>query len=218
MKNLKEEFKKICHWRREISKEEADTHDLGGPWFNRKTGCYYIEVDYHDEKNGAMAGFNDDDFDEFAIENGLIVWENEEDEITDHQTTIDRVEEVCDCIIKWNDLWECETVTFHPDEDLYVVASGIWGYHSNPPNTQDWYKDFLSEFDGSCSFQQYVEYDDFRYSYDDLKEIADKNPNWLALDVDNDMHVSGSAYLTRAQAERLEDVFYLIRMSELLEK
>ncbi len=107
-------------------------------------------------------------------------------------------------------------------KELYLVASGIWGQHSNPEKTSQNYADFISSFDpdGGGSLSEYLEHDDSRTTYDDLKKIADQKPNWLQIDPEtsdyDNCHVSGSVMLTNEQAKEMEDVFYLQLMSDLI--
>ena len=107
------------------------------------------------------------------------------------------------------------------EKELYVVASGVWGVHSNPKNTNDAYIDCLKEFDHKgCSFDEYVEHDDNRVEYQTLKEIADRNPNWFKIDPETSdldgMHVSGTVRLTKNQAKELGYTFYLYKMKYLV--
>lgn len=106
--------------------------------------------------------------------------------------------------------------------ELYIVASGIWGQHSNPENTQQNYIDYLSEIDKSVSwtFAEIFNEDNNMTTYEALKKIADQSPNWLQVDPEasnlDGLHVSSSVYLTKKQAKELEDTFYLQLMEELL--
>jgi hypothetical protein len=105
-----------------------------------------------------------------------------------------------------------------PAKKLYIVSAGIWDIDPAPRATVECYEDYISEFipSGDCSIDEYLEYDDSRLTYEQLKEIADKNHDWRNMLYADDDWIAGSVMLTEKEAEKLEKTFFLMRMSELL--
>lgn len=109
-------------------------------------------------------------------------------------------------------------------ENLYIVASGIWGQHSNPENTRQKFKDYIDTVKGDLSKEEWAnetidtlfEHDDFRVTYKDLEIIADQKPNWFSISDYDEYFISGSVTLTDEQAEELGKTFYLELMNELI--
>jgi len=120
MENLKEEFKNVCTWLKEISEEEADTYDQGGPEWDSVEHAFFVSntvADFPIEE-ATIICINDDDFDEFTDEHGLTVWEDGKRENRDLAAAHQAVEKACDCKIVWNAQTEREEVTFNPDLEL----------------------------------------------------------------------------------------------------
>ncbi len=175
---------------------------------------------YDDTEFARRFIISDTDLDEFANDHGLA-----EDEMFDKE----QIEKACDCKIVHDyegknqnaQFGECEII-FNPEKQLYIVASGIWGEHGNPSDTRASFSDYIENCLDSWDVETMVdleimfEHDDDRTTYEALKQIADKEPNWFTVSDYSNYKISSSVYLTEDQAKELEEVFYLELMSELL--
>lgn len=219
MGNLKPELKNTCSWTIPATKEEFDSGAYEGVFFDSIAG-EYRGAGYSDDcdKKGARAWLNDDDCDNFAQEHGLAVFEDEDEEELDHVKTIEKIEKACDCKIVWNENANSEEVFFNESKQLYIISAGLWDIDPTPRETQENYRAYISEFipNKNCSIDKYLEYDDDRMTYEQVKFISDKNHNWRNMFYADPDWISGSVMLTSKQADSLKEHFYLCPMSDLL--